>query len=38
MLAYVHFLLYLCTRKGGQEATLMQTFIKNNIYYAVFNS
>ena len=38
MLAYVHFLLYLCARNGGQIATLMQTFIKNNIHYEVFNS
>ena len=36
--AYMHFLLYLCTKNGGQIATLMQTFVKNYIHYEVFNS
>jgi hypothetical protein len=38
ILAYMHFLLYLCTPNGGQTATLMQTFVKNHIHYEVFNS
>lgn len=28
ILAYIHFLLYLCTQNGGRIATLMQTFVK----------